>query len=92
MRSRLHEWTRPRSANEQKARKEFLLNVVYYLNDDLGIMQLRNRTLKMRLLDKVRIQEEKKRWQWLNLIAPLLFITIFSALYNAIRRFRYARS
>ncbi|MBN1581207.1 MAG: STAS domain-containing protein [Anaerolineae bacterium] len=31
MRSRLQAWTRPRSANEQKARKEFLLNVTVFV-------------------------------------------------------------
>ncbi len=72
--------------------KEFLLNVVYYLNDDFGIMQLRNRTLKMRLLNKVLLREQKVRWQWINVLLPLLLISLFGIAYNLIRRYRFARS
>jgi len=72
--------------------REFLLNMVYYLNDETGIMQLRNRTLKMRLLDKVRIREEKVYWQWLNVVAPLLTVVVLGFLYHFIRRRRFARS
>ncbi len=71
--------------------KGFLLNLIYYLNDDRGIMQLRNRTLKMRLLDKVRLREEKTKWQWLNVLLPLLLISIFGVAYNFIRKRRYNR-
>ncbi len=72
--------------------KEFLLNVVYYLNDDFGIMQLRNRTLKMRLLNKVLLREQKVRWQWINVLLPLLLISLFGIAYNLIRIYRFARS
>ena len=72
--------------------KEFLLNTVYYLNDENGIMQLRNRTQKMRLLDKVRLREEKPFWQWLNVLLPLLVAGLWGIVYNAIRRRHFTRS
>ena len=72
--------------------REFLLNLVYYLNDENGIMQLRNRSLKLRMLDKVRIREEKVFWQWLNVAAPLLILALTGIFYYLIRRRRYARS
>jgi ABC-2 type transport system permease protein len=72
--------------------REFLLNLVYYLNDDMGIMQLRNRTLKMRLLDKVRLREEKVYWQWMNVVLPLFLVAVFGTIYNFIRRYRFSRS
>ena len=71
--------------------KEFLVNAIYYLSDGQGIMQLRGRTLKMRLLDKVVLREEKAFWQWLNVLAPLLLVLIFGFVYNLTRRYRYAR-
>jgi ABC-2 type transport system permease protein len=71
--------------------KEFLVNAIYYLSDRQGIMQLRGRTLKMRLLDKVVLREEKAFWQWLNVLAPLLIVLIFGFVYNLIRKYRYAR-
>ena len=71
--------------------KEFLLNVVSYLNDDRGIMQLRNRTQKLRLLDKVRLREERFRWQLINVLIPLLLVTIWGIVYNTVRKQRNKR-
>ncbi|MDD4108749.1 MAG: gliding motility-associated ABC transporter substrate-binding protein GldG, partial [Prolixibacteraceae bacterium] len=61
--------------------KEFLLNTVYYLNDDTGIMQLRSRTQKLRLLDKVRLREEKNLWQWFNVILPQVIVILWGVGY-----------
>jgi len=72
--------------------KEFLLNTIYYLNDETGIMQLRSRTVQLRLLDKVKLREEKGFWKWLNVIAPLIIISLFGAIYNVVRRYRFSRS
>ena len=72
--------------------KEFLMNAVFYLNDGRGIMQLRNRTLKMRLLDQVKLREEKAFWQWLNVLAPAMLLALLGLLYNIVRRYRYSRS
>ena len=71
--------------------KEFLLNTIYYLNDETGIMQLRSRTVQLRLLDKVKLREEKSFWQWLNMAVPLVVVLLFGMVYNAIRRYRYSR-
>ncbi len=72
--------------------KEFLLNTVLYLNDDRGIMQLRTRTQQLRLLDKVRLREEKPFWQWLNVLTPLILIGLWGVFYRLIRRQHFARS
>ncbi|MDR3272534.1 MAG: gliding motility-associated ABC transporter substrate-binding protein GldG [Flavobacteriaceae bacterium] len=54
--------------------EEFLMNALNYLLDDSGLMSLRNRTVQMRMLDKQSILMDKSYWQWLNLLAPLVFI------------------
>jgi ABC-2 type transport system permease protein len=71
--------------------KEFLLNTIYYLNDQSGIMHLRNRTVQLRLLDKVKLREQKSFWQWINVLLPLGFVFMFGLVYNFIRRYRYSR-
>jgi ABC-2 type transport system permease protein len=71
--------------------KEFLLNTIYYLNDETGIMQLRSRTVQLRLLDKVKLREEKSFWQWFNVLVPLIIASLFGAVYNLIRRHRFSR-
>jgi ABC-2 type transport system permease protein len=70
--------------------KSLLLNAVNYLSDDAGLMELRSRTFKIRLLDKVRIKEEKLRWQILNVLMPLLLISAFGAVYLYLRRRKYS--
>src|SRR5690606_27468051 len=69
--------------------KEFLLNAIFYMNDEAGIMQLRDRTVQLRLLDKVRLREEKSFWQLLNVLAPMVVVLLFGMCYNIIRRYRY---
>jgi len=89
---RIQELGFDRVSGQTFGNKEFLLNAVYYLNDDSGIMQLRNRTQKMRLLDKVRLREEKPFWQWLNVLLPLGLAGLWGIIYNIIRKRRFARS
>jgi ABC-2 type transport system permease protein len=71
--------------------REFLLNTVFYLNDDLGIMHLRSRTQKLRLLDIVRLRGEKPFWQWLNVLFPLVLTGLWGVIYNFFRRRRFTR-
>lgn len=69
--------------------KALLMNGVNYLCDDEGLMELRSRVFKIRLLDKVRMKESKLIWQILNVVAPLLLISAFGAVYVYIRRRKY---
>ena len=69
--------------------KDFLLNTINYLCDDQGLMELRSRVFKIRLLDKVRIREEKTFWQILNVLMPLVLIAFFIGAYVYNRRRKY---
>jgi ABC-2 type transport system permease protein len=89
---RMQEMGIERSTGQVFANREFLLNTVFYLNDDQGIMHLRNRTQKLRLLDRVRLREELTFWQWLNVMLPLVLVGIWGVFYNMNRRYRYNRS
>ncbi len=71
--------------------KALLLNAVNYLCDDNGLMELRSRVFKIRLLDKVRVKEEKTKWQVANVFLPLLLISVFGAIYIVIRNRKYKR-
>lgn len=54
--------------------EQFLRNALDFLLDDSNLMELRNRNIEARLLDRQRIDEEKWEWQWLNLLLPLAVI------------------
>jgi len=69
--------------------KALLLNAVNYLCDDEGVMELRSRVFKLRLLDKVRMKEGKLMWQMINVMIPLLLISVFGAVYVYLRRRKY---
>lgn len=66
--------------------KEYFLNVLQYLSDDIGIMELRNRNLQLRLLDKVMLRESRNLWVLINTILPILMVLIFGGVYYSIRR------
>ena len=69
--------------------KALLVNAVNYLCDDQGLMDLRSRVFKIRLLDKVRMKEGKLFWQLVNVVVPLLLISLFGAVFVSVRRRRY---
>ena len=69
--------------------KAFLLNAVNYLCDNSGIMELRSRVFKIRLLDKVRLREDKTFWQVLNVVLPLLIIVVFGLVFHFVRIRKY---
>ena len=69
--------------------KALLLNAVNYLSDDEGLMELRSRVFKIRLLDKVRMKEGKLMWQMINVLVPILLISVFGAVYVYVRRQRF---
>lgn len=71
--------------------KEFLMNCIQYLMDDNGLMNLRTKNFKLRLLDKQRIREERTRWQLLNTLFPAAFVILFGIYYNYRRRIKYTK-
>ncbi|MCU0361130.1 MAG: gliding motility-associated ABC transporter substrate-binding protein GldG, partial [Bacteroidia bacterium] len=68
----------------------FLLNCVNYLLDDEGMLQLRSREVKLRLLDKKKINTERSKWQVLNVALPLLVLIAVGWLVSFLRKRKYA--
>lgn len=77
--------------NTTYANRDFLLNTLAYLTDEGGLIQARNKEVKIRPLDKVRIKDERVTWQILNIGAPLVVLVIFGIVRAYIRRKKYAR-
>ncbi|MCK4288450.1 MAG: hypothetical protein KAW86_04550, partial [Bacteroidales bacterium] len=70
--------------------KELILNVMNYLCDDSGLVSIRSRELKLRLLDKTKISNNKLFWQLLNTLLPVLLVIIFGIIWAWVRKRRYA--
>jgi len=73
------------------ANKEFLVNALNYLTDDAGLMNLRNREFKLRLLNKKKVANEQLRWQAINLALPMLLLVAGGLTYSRWRRYRYGK-
>lgn len=71
--------------------KDFILNAMNYLTDGKGLISLRNRELKLRLLDKAKITNDRIYWQLLNSLVPILIVILFGIILFVIRRKKYAR-
>jgi ABC-2 type transport system permease protein len=71
--------------------KEFLVNAIHYLCDDSGLMELRSRTMQMRLLDKVKLHEQRLFWQLINVVLPVFLILCGGLIFWLLRHRHYAR-
>lgn len=69
--------------------EQFLRNALDFLLDDANLMDLRNRNIEARLLDRQRIEEEKTQWQWLNLLLPLGIIGILGGFFFWWRKIKF---
>lgn len=69
--------------------KDFVLHALDYMTDANGLINARGKQIAIRALDKIQIQENRKFWQALNLLLPVVLIGIFGALryYLRIRKF-----
>ncbi len=80
----IDKWTQQRFGN-----KDFLVNTVDYLLDDTGLIELKNKSVQLRFLDKKRAYNEKKFWQLFNISFPLLFLFLFGVGFNYRRKRKY---
>ncbi|WP_298883414.1 gliding motility-associated ABC transporter substrate-binding protein GldG [uncultured Polaribacter sp.] len=80
---------RDKWTNQQFGNKDFLINSVDYLLDDVGLIQLRNKSLKIRMLDKQKAFKERTFWQFINVALPLIILFVFGFIFNYLRKRRY---
>lgn len=70
--------------------KNFVLNCVDYMADESGLISLRSKQWKLRLLDQALIKSGKTNWQLLNLGLPLVALVLFGVVFNIVRRRRFS--
>ncbi|WP_420575613.1 gliding motility-associated ABC transporter substrate-binding protein GldG [Ekhidna sp.] len=72
------------------ANKEFILNILDYMVDDSGLIATRSREVKIRPLDRVKVQQERSKWQLINLVAPVVLILIIGGVKWYLRKKKFA--
>lgn len=72
--------------------KAFLLNAINYLCDNTGLMQLRSREFKLRILDKTRLKADRFYWQTINTLLPLILLMLFALTWYMLRKKTYCKN
>ncbi|MGB4840104.1 MAG: gliding motility-associated ABC transporter substrate-binding protein GldG [Saprospiraceae bacterium] len=72
-----------------KGNKDFILNTVEYMLDENNVLETRSKDIKLRLLDNVRIKQEKLKWQLINVVLPVVLLIIFGLIYHYFRKRKY---
>ena len=70
--------------------KDFALNAIDYLIDPNGVIAARNRTVRLRPLDKIKVDVNRTGWQLLNLLGPLALVGLAGLVWQLVRRRRYS--
>lgn len=71
--------------------RDFLINCLNYLVDDHGIMGLRSRELKLRLLNKMKVKSEKTEWQMINVLGPAVLVILAGFIFNYFKKRNYTK-
>jgi ABC-2 type transport system permease protein len=72
------------------ANQEFMLNVISYLTNEGGIINARTKEIKIRPLNKSRVENDKAYWQVVNLALPVLLMIAFGVLLAYWRKRKYS--
>ena len=81
-----------RYTSEMYGNRDFIINCLNYLVDDHGIMELRSRELKLRLLDREKVSKERLKWQLINLAGPVVIVVLAGFIYDFFRKRKYTRT
>lgn len=79
-----------RYSKQTYGNKDLVMNMVHYLVDQEGIINLRSREITLRLLEKNRIINQRLKWQLVNTLLPLVLIVIFGFMWTYLRRKKYS--
>ena len=71
--------------------KDFIENAISYLVDGEGLIEIRSRELKIRLLDMNKINNDALLWQIINVVWPSAIMVILGFILAFIRKRKYAK-
>ncbi|MFD2556001.1 gliding motility-associated ABC transporter substrate-binding protein GldG [Sphingobacterium tabacisoli] len=80
-----------RYTEQQYANRIFLENTVDYLMNDERLISLRNREIKLRLLDQAMVKSEKLKWQLINVVLPIIILMLIGVSQSHLRKRRYTK-
>ncbi|MBR4391034.1 MAG: gliding motility-associated ABC transporter substrate-binding protein GldG [Bacteroidales bacterium] len=72
--------------------KEFIENAVSYLIDGEGLIDIRSREFKIRLLDPDKKANQRLRWQLINILVPTGLVILLGLVMAWIRKNKYSNT
>lgn len=72
--------------------KEFIENAISYLVDGEGLIDIRSRELKIRLLDATKVSKERVKWQVINTVIPIALIIVLGLVMAFVRKKKYSKT
>ncbi|MBN1650675.1 MAG: gliding motility-associated ABC transporter substrate-binding protein GldG [Bacteroidales bacterium] len=69
--------------------KDFIINALHYLTEENGLIDIRSREIKMRMLDKNKVDQHLILIQLLNVFLPFVLILILGLTLYIYRRIKY---
>ena len=69
--------------------KKFIMNSIHFLCDETGLTKLKAKEIKLRLLDKEKIKNNKNFIQLINIILPQLILLIFAFIFIKMKKNKY---
>ena len=79
-----------RFTRQTYANMTYISNCIDYLTDETGLMSVRAKEIKLRLLNKAKVAAEKTTWQIINMIVPVVLVLLFGLFYTIRRKKKYA--
>ncbi|HTF80921.1 MAG TPA: Gldg family protein, partial [Cytophagales bacterium] len=76
---------------EKFANRDFIINALNYMLDNKGLINVRNKEIALRPLDRVKIEKEKKKWQIINIVVPIVIVLLMGLVKYQMRKKRYTR-
>lgn len=73
------------------ANEDFVLNSLAYMLDEAGLINAKRKALKIRFLDKVKIEHARLAWQLINITLPLLLLLLVGVVWHSIYKRMFTR-
>jgi ABC-2 type transport system permease protein len=74
---------------EMFGNRDFIINSLNWLVDENGLMELRSREMKLRLLDQQKIRTQRRVWQLVNLLGPATLVVAAGLVFAQLRRRKF---
>ncbi len=71
--------------------KDFLMNSIEYMCSKENVLSARSKEFKLRMLDKIKAENEKSFWQFLNIGIPVIVLAMFGFINQRVRQRKYIK-